>query len=280
MNDIKSQNQVDSQSTSDMAIVVVSYDGYSDLWDDYFNLLNKYWADRPYPVYLANNVKQPRYHNVSVINCGADAQWSTRTRMAVEQIKHPYICLLLEDYFTGDKVVNKDVAEALELIQRDGLKYYKLNNFSKVKAKHYKNMEHLYTIPENLEYGISLQAAIWDRNFLLKHIGNKDYSAWKFEVDRIKEAEVASKKLIQGCVFDCRNILNICHGVSKGKYLKSAIKYFEHQNYHLNITQRAVMTRQEYMAFCIKGLGKQIIPTKARKKVKNILSKFGMEFVS
>ena len=155
-------NIVNNKNSSDMAIVVVSYDGYSDLWDDYFALLNKYWTNRPYPVFLANNIKQPYYKTVSVINGGIHAQWSTRTRIAVEQIEEPYICLLLEDFFTGSNVDNTLINEALKLIKKDELKYYKLNSFSTINTANYKGISYLCTIPEDLDYGVSLQPAIWN----------------------------------------------------------------------------------------------------------------------
>lgn len=278
--DIDNQEIKATSEKSDLAILVVSYDGYSDLWDDFFNLLNKYWADRDYPVYLANNVKRPRYHNVSVINSRKESQWSTRTRIAIGKIKEPYICLLHEDYFIGNRVDNEKVSEALGLMKRDGVKYYKLNNFSKVKTKHYKNIDYLQTIPENLEYGIGLQAAIWDRKYLLDLVGEGDYSAWKFEVDRIRESEMGKNKPLRGCIFDSRNILNICHGVVKGKYLPSAIKYFEKQNYYLNTSHRVIMTNKQYLICRTKRFGKTALPNKCRKLVKKILNALGMKFIS
>lgn len=128
-------------------------------------------------MYLANNVRQPEYQGVPVINYGEEAQWSTRTRIAVEQLKEPYICLLLEDYFIGAMIDNNMIAEALDLIKQDGIRYYKLNNFSRVNTKRYKNIDYLYTIPENMEYGISLQPAIWKREYLLELLGDSAYTA-------------------------------------------------------------------------------------------------------
>ncbi|MBE0067689.1 hypothetical protein [Thermoanaerobacterium thermosaccharolyticum] len=265
---------------SDMAIVVVSYDGYSDLWDDFFTLLNKYWGDRPYPTYLANNVKQVNYEGVKVINCGKDAKWSTRTRIAVQQIKEPYICLLLEDYFIGAQVNNEAVYEALDLIKQDGIIYYKLNNFSRVNTKLYNNIDYLYTIPENLEYGVSLQPAIWKRDYLLELIGDEDYTAWEFELDQVKKASHGSNKPLHGCVFDKRNILNICHGVVQGKILPTAIQYFKNKGYNLNLSNREVMSRKEFAYYRLKGIGKYFVPKFLRNAAKNILEILGFRFMS
>jgi hypothetical protein len=188
---------------------------------------------------------------------------------------------LHEDYFIGDKVDNEKVSEVLELMKRDDVKYYKLNNFSKVKTKHYKNIDYLQSIPENLEYGISLQAAIWNRKYLLGLIGEGDYNAWKFEIDRNREIVIGkSESLKEGCIFDNRNILNICHGVVKGKYLPSTIKYFEKQNYYLNTRHRLIMTNKEYLIYRAKRFGRKVLPEKCRKLVKRLLNALGMKFVS
>ena len=40
------------------AVVVCSCDKYSDLWDPYFELFKKFWADCPYPVFLNTETKR------------------------------------------------------------------------------------------------------------------------------------------------------------------------------------------------------------------------------
>lgn len=237
------------QQNNDLAILVVSYDGYSDLWDDFFNLLKANWPDRHFPTYLANNIKKPNYPGVRVINCGEDAQWSKRTTIALEQIKEPYVCLLLEDYFIGDKVNNRFILDAIELMKQDQISYYKLNSFSKIRTKKYKHYNNIQLIPSGLEYGVSLQAAIWDKKFLIKLLGKENYSAWKFEHDRNRE-----KLDSELFVFDNRNILNICHGVAKGKYLPSAISYFNDKNYSLDTSKRDMMSNKQFLIFKCKGI--------------------------
>lgn len=273
------KNNFQKKYEFDMAIVVVSYDGYSDLWDDYFNLLNKYWNDREYPVYLANNTKKIKYKNVFYINCGEHSQWSTRTRIAIENINASYICLLLEDFFTSSKVNNNTIKEIVEFIKNNNIKYYKLNSFSRIRTNNYKDKEYLHIIPENLDYGISLQPAIWERNFLLELLGSEDYNAWKFESNRIKESSIGTNMPLKGCLFDSRNVLEICHGVVQGKYLPPAYKLFKDNNYYLNISERTVMTKKEYYLYKLKSIGKEIIPRKQKRIIKNILRKIGFKFV-
>lgn len=278
MNYLNKENH--KEYSNDMAVLIVSYDGYSDLWDDFFNLLNLNWSDRAYPTYLANNTKPANYDGVEVINCGENAQWSTRTRFALSQIKEPYVCLLLEDYFIGQPVDGELIKNALDLLKNDRLKYYKLNSFSKISTDSYKGLDYLKVIPKNLEYGISLQAAIWDKKYLIDLIGSGDYNAWKFEVDRIRETNTDTESPIIGCVYDNRNILNICHGVAQGKFLPPAIRYFKRRNYLINTSKRTVMSKREYLYYNLKGKGKFLIPKKLRSNVKQILNRFGFKFIT
>lgn len=266
--------------SDELAILVIGYDGYSDLWDDYFELLNKYWNDREYKVYLANNSKKVNYENVIGINCGDDAEWSQKVKTALEQIASPYICLLLEDFFTGAKINNDSINETVDLMRKDNIKYYKLNTFSPIKTKKYKNFDYLYTIPQDLEYGISLQPAIWEKDYLLKLLGNGNYNAWVFEYNRTKESQAKSSTPIEGCVYDNRNIFEIQHGVVQGKFIPPTIKYFKKQNYNLNTNNRPIMDEYSYFIYKLKVNSKNLVPKKYKNTVKTLLSKFGMKFVS
>ena len=46
--------------SSKLAILMLSCDKYSDLWDDFFNLKERFWPDCPYHCYLATDTKSIR----------------------------------------------------------------------------------------------------------------------------------------------------------------------------------------------------------------------------
>ena len=170
-----------------LSVLVVSNDGYSDFWDGFFDCLDKYWKDCPFELYLANNEMKYDRPYVNVINCGKDAQWSTRTRKALEAIKTKYVCFLLEDFFISASVNTGDLVKAVELMRDYNLSYYKLFSLSQFRSKKYKNIEFLYEIPADYPYGISLMAAIWEKDLFLEKIGKGDYNPWVFEVERLQE---------------------------------------------------------------------------------------------
>ena len=260
-----------------MAIVMIGYDGYDDVWKDFFTLYQKNWSDCPYKIYLADGEKGYDMPGLTVIHAGKDAEWSRKVQKALEVVEEKYICLLLEDFYFGSRVNNKVVSKALDLMDKDHLKYYKLNTFSKIKTARYKNIDYLHVLPENMEYGISLQPGIWEKDFLKEKVGTGNYNAWKFEVDRLNEEKGKSKAPLKGCVFDERNILKIQHGIVQGKYLPECVRYFEKRGYQLNQSRRSVMTFKENLIYKAKRLN---WPKPIRKILKSILRAFGMKFVT
>lgn len=265
--------------TNELAIVIISYDEYSDLWDDFFYLLQKKWPDNPYKIYLINNIKKPIYENVTVINTHIDAQWSTRVRLGLKKINEKYICLLLEDFYIGSRINNTFVEEALNIIRKENIKYYKLNSFSKIRSSRYEGKSHIQLIPSKKQYAISLQPAIWEKDYLIEKVGDEDYNAWQFEIDRNNDTEKIKEKFLSDCLYDNRNILNICHVVVQGKILPSAIKHYNKSNYKLS-SNRLVMTQSEYIFYKMKFFGVNYFPYYVNKGLKKILISVGAKFVT
>ena len=265
-----------------MTVVFVGYDGYSDMWNDCISLYNRFWDDCPYRTIFVNNVKDVCFPNVDVIHAGKNAEWSQKVRLVVQEAKTQYICLLLEDFLVGERINTKRIDSTIRFIKKEGIRYYKLANMSRAvknRDPHYKGKRFLHIIPESDEYGVSLQAAIWDRNYLLELLGEGNYNAWIFEFNRVKEAQGKPDRPNPGCVFDDRNILNLQHGVIQSKYLPGTIRYFKNIGINLNV-EREVMSWPHYYKLRLISKGKYIIPKKMRNTVKKILEGIGMSFVS
>jgi hypothetical protein len=154
-----------------------------------------------------------------------------------------------------------------------------MDKFSAEKRESFKKSEFLHVISDNIEYGISLQPAIWDKEYLLDLIGRENYSAWKFELNQIDKLGGTNTPKDKH-VFDNRNVMNICHVVVQGKILPSAISYFNKRGYEINTSSRKIMSLTDYWFYSLKRYVKRIIPLQQRKAIKNVLIKFGVKFVS
>lgn len=265
-----------------MTIAFIGFDGYSDMWDDCMGLFHRFWPDCPYPVMFVNNTKDISYEGVKVLHAGNDAEWSRKVQLACNKATTPYVCLMLEDFLLGDKVNTAEVKNTMQLIVNEKLRYFKLINMSRaVKNRDpvFKEYSFLHIIPESDEYGVSLQAAIWDKQYLQQLLGDKNYNAWIFEFDRVRDAEGKPNVQKPGCVFDERNILHLQHGVIQSKYLPGTIRYFKKRGITLNI-ERPVMSYAHYYKLRFQSKVKYCIPKPMRATVKHVLEKFGMKFVS
>lgn len=146
-----------------LSIYISSFDGYSDLWDTFFVIFDKYWENCSYEIYLVNNTKLFEHKKVNVIHTGNEISWFDRTIRSLQEINTEYILFMLEDYYISKPINEMIVEEILDFIEEDGIYYYRLSphippkrngKYSKVKV--------------GSKYPISLQPGIWKREKLIE----------------------------------------------------------------------------------------------------------------
>lgn len=239
-----------------LSILVLSCDAYSDLWDDFFNLRDKYWNETSISWYLVTESKKYYRKNVNVINCGYELNWTGRLRHAVTTINTQYIGVFLEDYFITDYVDTDRIYNLLIEMHDSGVTYLNLgdvfNSIIGMKDKTYFK-EGLIVIPQHKKYGISAAAAIWDCSFLLEKLGADDYSAWQFEIERCKEA--ASLQGLGGFLLcDEQKSFNVSElpVVIQGKFYPKTIRYFKNRGYSINTSTRGMMSLKQVILYQLK----------------------------
>lgn len=260
-----------------ISLLIIGYDPYIDVWNHYFELLNKYWPQRPI-TFLATNTATPQYEGVTVIPCGADAEWSRKVYKSIDQIPTDYVVLLLEDFFTTRPVNGKRFESLVRLLEKKNVDYCKLLNQSKIIGEPFEGRKYLHILSAKSAYGVSLQPAIWKKSFLKEIVGPDNYNAWIFELNQVKEKTHTKAGLI--CLGDERNILEITHAVVQSKYLRKAIRIFKKQGYTIDTSKRPVMSLSENLKYDLKGFASQHTPQFLRPAAKNIGKKMKVDFVS
>lgn len=259
------------------ALLIIGYDGYMDVWKHYFELLNKYWKDRP-PTYLATSLLHPKYQGVKVFPAGAAAEWSDKARNALLQIDADYIILLLEDFFTTQKVDNNRVMEVIDLMDEHHVTFCRLLDQKKMKGKTFANQKNLKVIPTSDLYGLNLQPAIWKKETLLSFIKEGSDNPWMFEF-KLMDLHIHNKNKIDS-IQDNRNILAITHGIVQSKYLPKCIKIFKRQHYEFDLTNRSVFSTKDNMKYRLKCFVNFHSPKWSKRYLKAIGRRMGVEFVS
>ena len=260
-----------------LSLLIIGYDPYIDVWNHCFELLNKYWTDRPI-TYLITNTAVPNYPKVKVIPAGEDAEWSKKVQIALEHIKTDYVILFLEDFFITRTVDTKRISKLMDSIIKENIQYCKLLNESRIKGKIFASNKHWHIIDKSVEYGISLQPAIWNVNFLKEKVGKDNYNAWIFEYNQVKNKGWNEKNI--DCIADDSNPLEVTHAVVQSQYLRKAIRVFKKQNYIINTKNRKVMSMKDTFQYRLKNFANHILPKRCHRYFKPIGRLMGINFVS
>lgn len=253
--------------SEELSIIVVSCDKYSDLWDDMFNLLDRFWPNRPYETYLATDTLQYNREGVTVINFGNIREWMVCARKAIEKINTPFVLFLMEDYFVVREVQNDIIEEDLNLMKKNKIDF--LNIHCKPYFLYEKDFEflndNLIKIPRHLRYGLDTAAAIWNREFFIKQLSKEDGNAWRFEAMLVEQAKT-EEGLPGNLYFDNRSPMNLCSQevVSLGKFKPSAIKEIERTGYK-------ILSKRERMSYL------EVKKEKIKKRLSSI--KYGRKFL-
>lgn len=171
------------------AILISSCDAFEDVWHPFFTLFSRYWPDCPFKVYLINNYKKFDFPGVEVINVGEDKAWASNLVKALEHVKEKYILYLQEDYFFQSFINNDNIKAIIKFAEDKKVGYIRLVPYPPPDIIDPRIMgfsgsvypgQKLGLINPSSKYRTSLQAAVWDRDVLLKLLVSGE-NGWDME---------------------------------------------------------------------------------------------------
>lgn len=237
-----------SETNNKLAILVMSCDKYKGVWNDFFNLKEKYWPDCPYMTYLATDTVEYERAGVNIIHFGNIRTWTVCVRESLKQVREPYVALFLEDAFIYKTVDSSVIASDLEFVINNNVDFMGLERDrmgDKTSPAAYES-PHIWKIHKNCRYGIETSAAIWRKEFFVEQLEQADCNAWQFEVNLFNKA-VSREGLPGRIFFDDRLPFNISpvEVIRVGKLRPQAIKFFKDKGYNIDITSMPIMTKRE-----------------------------------
>ena len=269
-NSIFETEMKNSDKRMKLAIVGIWFDGYYDLWEDFLELFRKYWPECPYPLYVVEQEKEIDFdkdYNVTVLHAGADAEYSRKVQVAVNEIDADYYLLLLEDFFIGEPLKKNALAGVMKGIEEKGIKYYRIP-LGEFTPKKYKGK--IVRLTPDYEYTVSCQPSIWRRDFLKQCIGTDNYNAWVFEGIYSKSKKAHSDEFLDGCIIDYTNRLHLYHGALQGKMLNKTCDHFERMGYEFH-NKRERLDKAAENKHKRKELVKSLIPINVQRYIKKHL---------
>ena len=86
-------------NSNEIAIVVLSFDGFKELWKPFFDYFFKAWNDCPYKIYLLNNFQKYDDERITNLLVGEDVSWSDSLKKGLEKIAEKRVFFLYDDAF-------------------------------------------------------------------------------------------------------------------------------------------------------------------------------------
>ncbi len=265
-----------------MAIFIDSYDGNSDIWENFFQVFNHYWPDCMYQRYLVTNKLEYKENNLICIKTGDNTDWVNCTLNALHAIKEEYILFLLDDYYFSKKISNADFEEIVEQMDKTSTFFYRLSLRQDLDRS--PKYQPVYS---DFYYAINLQPAIWKKNTFVELLTNAKDSGlktpWEFEKSCIEilEADKSPKHILEGVLYDTRDLLGYKNAIIQGRWVRKVIQYYNNKTtIKLKLGNRHYMKRIDELFDYIKTKGHKFFDYKRRKQIKKHLSKFGIKFMS
>jgi hypothetical protein len=267
-----------------LAVLIVSCDKYKDTWNVFLSLLNKFWPDIPYKIYLGTNSEDFKYvvngQDIQVIKSNVDTSWASTYRSFLNQIDEDYVLPFLDDFFIFDKVNTHLVSELFEIFLNEKIDCLSLTN-DYLGKKNFKNYNFLKTIESKEEYIVNSGVNIWKKD-LLKTFLRDNYTPWEFELKNSRNINNGTINFEWHFVAVKKSLFKLLNGVIRGKWVPQTVRKVNKIGVEVNIGDRDIMNKKESLTESMKFKLRKIFPVWLRKLFKSLLIKIGFKklFVS
>ncbi len=249
----------------EFAVLVVSCDKYSDLWQPFFRTFRLYWPDCPFRVYLLSNHRSADEEGVQNLCVGDDISWSDNLRRAVESIEQQYVLLFLDDLFLHRPVNWEYVKSVFNWITEKEPNYVRMNS-SPLPDKPFNELVGIAS--KGTIYRTSTVLSVWKKAVLLDLLKNAE-TAWDFEIFGSTRSDKYDN--FYSTWKECFPVTN---GVIKGKWQPIAVRNLQAIDIEVDLARRPVMTYRETIIFFLKRQRSallNLLPARHRQWVKDAI---------
>lgn len=230
---------------NDVTILVVSWDGYRDVWEPFFHCFFKYWPDCPYPVLLGSNTLTYSDTRVSPVFVGTDQDYSTNLLRMLCYVDTEWIILWIDDVLLSAQVNTNRIHNLITLAQRKMAGHVRLNiapfYIVPLFARDSRDRE-FSEMPKGAPYRVSIGLSLWRRSVLVKLLKPGE-TAWDIERRGTQRTYDLEEKFY--CLSKYSSDVPpfpFVHGIYRGKWLRSAASFLRQEGLQDYLKTRGVQT--------------------------------------
>lgn len=258
-----------------LAVVLATCDGYSDLWEPFFQCLERFSDAVPDCTVYVNTEHQRITRNgalkIKTVNQTTQRKisWSKRMLSALEQIEEPFLLLLLDDFFACDRIRWDLIEKAVVKLQQNpdvaSVQFYG-TRIRNADPEHYMvTDEPQYRVMDRQGWKTHFVPTVWRKDVLIKWLRPWE-TIWAFEScgsARARRWNYPEKVLIVDSppVYDYLWIKD-CSAVINSKWLNEPelFQFFEENGIAVDFSKRGKMSRKEYEDITMKDVLKRYTP--------------------
>lgn len=248
------------------AVLVVSCDAYSDLWQPFFSLYHRFWQECPCDTYLLTNYAQPDFEDVKPLAIGEDVSWSDNVLAAIDALPHDYVLLFLEDLLLHSPVRADEVQSLMIWAIENDCNYLRFNP-STPPDKPYD--DRIGIVSPGTLYRASVVLSLFKKD-VLRTLLVKGENAWQFETFATIRSDVFDK--FYSTYYDYFPVLNT---VIKGVWEYGAYHAIRRLGIEPSLERRRLMNLKERTVWQGKLLRSRLfrfVPPSWRRSVKMALT--------
>jgi len=262
-----------------LSVLIIGYDPYFDIWPYFDYFFKKNFSECHIPSFFITCSRCPvTSSGYSSIKTDGDMKVTSRLKCGLSSVNTDYVLVLLDDYIISKQINVVLLGSIVDEMKKRDFDYCELCNFiAKPKMQKERNGHGtINTLKRNQKYLISLQPAIWKKDFLLSICDNDLVRPWDMEVylDHCFSFEGERQSLPKaGAVL---GTLSICNFVDKGEITRDALKLI--QRVGLPYPSRDVEKRIVALKKRIINFASSFTPRPIRRFFKKVGKLFGAHF--
>ncbi len=236
-----------------LSIYVSSFDDYADIWPTFFERFFKYWPDCLYPLYLGSVSKFYNDTRVLPLHAADHKNWSSRAVEHLQNIKTPYVLMMLEDYMIDRIVDNVVIDKLVDLLDRYELHAIRLFPdpppaiaMPGVPMIGFQNLGQLNRT--------NTHATIWRRDSLLALIRPGE-SLWEFEIN----GSVRSNRFSGGICGCWQPALHYVMAIGKGRWFRRALRSLARDGIYPDLSARPAETGVEELKAKVLAIASNVL---------------------
>jgi hypothetical protein len=239
MNELCEQQELLTDLTSNVAVLVCSSDSRRDVLERALPSLFKYWPDCPYPIYVGLNSDHDLGPKISTL-VARPSEWRVECLEQIAKMSEQYLILVLDDFLFQAPVNQNELSTLVAAAVHSNLAYLRLvplgrSIFERLfELTRTPPLVDIRVIKENRPFYSSLQIAIWNRNHLSSLLGVPG-SIWNFEHNRMHD--------VTHYAITCGPPILYSHLVEKGRWLPYAKPLLRQAGLPADLGTRPVWSR-------------------------------------